>query len=311
MAGLVAAAFLRDQADCVWEAQGGLPNNHSALLRFRSSIIGDVLNIPFKAVDVMKAVITTGNPVKDAVLYSIKTTGVPAIRSIVTAQGQIDRRWIAPKHLITYLGNCVTCPVLFDKSFTKASLDEIGDKPVISTMPMPLLAEILNYDGLPQFHVATGWTVTADLVATAIYATIYIPGDETMAYRASITGDKLIIEYAFPGMTKDQAEARMHKIKDYPNELKKEIHLILSMFGLSSARLVTAVPKVKMQSYAKIMPIDDDDRKRFIIWATDNFNIYALGRFATWRPGLMVDDLINDLRVIQKVANGTTYDIKK
>jgi len=311
MAGLVAGAFLREQAKCIWEAQSGIPNNHSALLRFRSSVIGDVLNIPFKPVDVMKAVVTTGNPVRDAVLYSIKTTGTPAIRSIVSAQGTIDKRWIAPRNFIGYLSNAVHCPVEFDKYFTLNTIKEIGDDPIISTIPMPILATLLGYNELPHFYVATGWTITADLNDSDVYATLYIPGHESKAYRASITGNKLIVEYAFPNMSEDASEAAMHKVKDYPNELKKELHLILSMFGLTTDRLATAVPKVKKQSYAKIMPIDDDARKRFIIWATDQHNIFALGRFATWRPGLMVDDLINDLRVIQKVSGGSNYDLKK
>ncbi len=48
-----------------------------------------------------------------------------------------------------------------------------------------------------------------------------------------------------------------------------------------------------------------------MMWATDNFNIYSLGRFATWRPGLLLDDLVNDIRVIQKIADHGNYDHRK
>jgi hypothetical protein len=34
-------------------------------------------------------------------------------------------------------------------------------------------------------------------------------------------------------------------------------------------------------------------------WATDNYNIFSLGRFATWRPGLQMDDLVQDVRKIE------------
>ena len=68
---------------------------------------------------------------------------------------------------------------------------------------------------------------------------------------------------------------------------------------------------MKRQLYAKILPIPEETRKRFILWATERHNIYSLGRFATWRPGLLMDDLVNDIRVIQRVAERGTYDHRK
>jgi hypothetical protein len=50
--------------------------------------------------------------------------------------------------------------------------------------------------------------------------------------------------------------------------------------------------------YAKILPIPEQVRRDFMHWATVNHHIYSLGRFATWRPGLMLDDLVNDIRLI-------------
>jgi hypothetical protein len=61
----------------------------------------------------------------------------------------------------------------------------------------------------------------------------------------------------------------------------------------------------------KILPIDEDIRRRFIMWASDNFGIYSLGRFATWRPGLQLDDLVNDVRVIQRISSTNSYDYRK
>jgi hypothetical protein len=63
------------------------------------------------------------------------------------------------------------------------------------------------------------------------------------------------------------------------------------------------------QKYAKITPIDDDERKSFMHWATVTHNVYSLGRFATWRPNLLLDDLINDIRKIDKWIGSTNkYD---
>ena len=48
MAGLLAGSMLRSECESVVEAQPNLPNNHSAVLRFRSTAVADTLNIPFK-----------------------------------------------------------------------------------------------------------------------------------------------------------------------------------------------------------------------------------------------------------------------
>ncbi len=58
----------------------------------------------------------------------------------------------------------------------------------------------------------------------------------------------------------------------------------------------------------KILPIDEDVRKRFIMWASDKHQVYSLGRFATWRPGLLLDDVVNDVRVIQRIHKQGNYE---
>ena len=55
MAGLLAGSMFRGQAQ-IYESAPSLPNNHHALLRFRSDGISNHLNIPFQAVDVVKIV---------------------------------------------------------------------------------------------------------------------------------------------------------------------------------------------------------------------------------------------------------------
>ena len=56
LAGLLAANMLRGMSPTVFEAQGSLPNNHGALLRFRSDKAGTACGIPFKKVHVTKAI---------------------------------------------------------------------------------------------------------------------------------------------------------------------------------------------------------------------------------------------------------------
>jgi hypothetical protein len=57
--------------------------------------------------------------------------------------------------------------------------------------------------------------------------------------------------------------------------------------------------QIKKQNYFKITEINDAERKKFQRWATVNHNVYALGRYATWRPKLLLDDLIQDVKKIE------------
>ena len=308
MAGLLAAAVLRDECLRVVEAQPELPNNHSALLRFRSSIVRDTLNIPFRPVKVIKAVQSLGNPVADAVSYSLKTNGTATLRSLVTAQGEVEQRFIAPPDLIWRMRKKVTAPVDFGTPWDGKS-DRIV--PVISTLPMPLLMRLLDYEHDLEFRSVVGYTTVANLKDCDLCATIYIPSKNEIAYRASITGDRLIVEYAFPENSEPWAKESMERLQTHPKDLRDHLHEILELFGMS-ASFIVGVPKVKKQQYAKILPIDDEARKRFMLWATEHHNIYSLGRFATWRPGLLMDDLVNDIQAIQKMANGgNSYDHRK
>jgi hypothetical protein len=50
------------------------------------------------------------------------------------------------------------------------------------------------------------------------------------------------------------------------------------------------------------------------MWATEKFNIYSLGRFATWKPGLLLDDIVGDVNVIRRLIETPTnryHHIKK
>lgn len=293
MAGLLAGGILREECDSILEAQSSLPNNHAALLRFRSSIVGDALNIPFKKVDVIKGVQSTGNPVADAISYSIKTNGTATLRSVISAQGEIESRYIAPPDFISRMAMKVTAPIAFDINWKPICL---GGQKIISTLPMPVLMKLLDYKCEEKFESRPGVVVTATLRDCNVCATVYLPSRDWFAYRASITGNQLIIEYS----------------GEYNEELlANQIGRYLQLFGMDRSFII-GEPTTKAQRYAKILPIDDSERKKFILWASDHHGIYSFGRFATWRPGLLLDDLVSDLRLIQRLANGgTNYSERK
>lgn len=302
MAGLLAAAVLRDEAQQIIEKQPELPNNHSALLRFRTNAVAEATNIPFEKVKVMKAVVSgIGNPVGDAIAYSIKTNGTGTLRSSVSANGQIEDRFIAPHDFIKRLAAKVMCPIRFDAD----AADWVGKgSPIISTLPMPILMNMLDYkmrgDHHLDFESREGSTLQIKLTGVNVCASLYLPSSEHRAYRASITRDRLILEFAEP----------QDGLRDYPVKQRDEIAPILQLFGLT-LRHLEGKPEYRVQPYAKIVPIDEQKRRDFIMWASEKHQVYSLGRFATWRPGLLLDDVVNDIRVIQRIASTNAYDHKK
>jgi len=303
MAGLLAAAVLREECAAILEAQSELPNNHAALLRFRSPVVGDALNIPFRAVQVIKSVDSIGNPIADAVSYSLKTNGRALLRSLVTATNTPETRYIAPMDFTERLRRKVTAPITFGQKW-----DGQTNGPTISTLPMPTLMGMLGYEHNVKFEAVTGFVISARLRDCDLYATIYLPSSDELAYRASITGDRLIIEYAFPRLSAEEAAAKMQPLRESP---MSTVSRMLPLFGMPFDQIAEP-PTLKLQRYAKILPVPDDVRKRFMLWATEHHSIYSLGRFATWRPGLLMDDLIHDLHIIQKmVRSGTRYDAQK
>ena len=283
MAGLLAAAMLRDEAESIYEVQEALPNNHSALLRFRSNVVGEALNIPFKQVSVLKAIVPWRNPVADALAYSHKTNGTARLRSIISAKGESEVRWVAPTNLIDRMARKVSCPVYIGQKYTGWTTKRL---PLISTMPMPMLMEVLGYPITEAFDHIPGHNIIADLDRVNAYCTLYVPNESLAFSRVSITGSRLIAE--------------CYGRKTPPTET--DLFDALSIVGLDLDWVKNW--EIKQQRYAKIVPIDESYRRGFISWASREHNIYSLGRFATWRPELLLDDVVKDVRVIQRLAGG-------
>lgn len=313
MAGLLAGAMLRGGAERIIEKQQGLPNNHSAVLRFRSSIVGDALNVPFKKVKVMKAVHSQGlNPVAAQLAYSLKTNGSARLRSAISAEGEIDDRWIAPPNLISQMYDALQCHVEYGVGVT--ANDFLHDEQFISTMPMPVLMDLLGWENKPEFHYVSGYNLTATLSNVDAYVSLYIPDRERQENRISLTGDRLTVEFAFPHLSHEHVASlavdRAGSTR-WQSEVLDYVSLALGLYGHQHIKVTNV--EVKSQTYAKILPIDEDIRRSFIMWASENFNVFSLGRFATWRPGLLLDDIVNDVRVISRLAKGkgSSYDHKK
>jgi hypothetical protein len=298
MAGLLAGGILRDKLSAVYERQHSLPNNHSAVLRFRTTKVSDALNIPFKKVTMIKSYQPWMNPVADAHAYSIKTNGSATLRSIVSADGQPRERYIAPHDMIWQMEKKLSKPVTYRSEFP---LHLLGTKqPIISTIPMPALMALLKWPGKsPKFETVSGYSYRATFEGLDSYCSVYVPDPEIPLSRVSVTGNEIIAESdnSLPSIT-----------------AKDAIHLAIKVLGLEagigSGFINFEADPIKIdQKYAKILPIDESTRREFIVWASKEHRVYSLGRFATWRPGLLLDDVVNDVSVIQRLesAQGESY----
>jgi hypothetical protein len=288
MAGLLAANLLRHRDPVVLESQASLPNNHSAVLRFRTSAVADALGIPFRKVSVVKATLPWKNPVADALAYSKKNLGTYLSDRSISAQPSSTERWIAPPDLIEQMARRVD--IRFGAKFDFP----VGHPKVISTLPMPALMKALGYEPEPEtFRWVSGVNVRAKINNADAYVTLNVPDPALAFSRVSITGDELIVE--LPGMEFlppfTGAEWIAIKAADLLGIPGEDVH------DVSWHR----------QAYAKIRPIDEHQRKSFIFWASSvTGRAFSLGRYATWRPGLLLDDLVKDVRLIDSwIASGT------
>jgi len=287
-AGLLAARRLAHHHPVIIEQQETLPNNHGALLRFRTDEIAKSLGIEFQKVMVYKGVlcedqrtITNSPTIRDFNAYSYKTTKRIAPRSIINIEHAV--RYVAPINFISNLASGTN--IQYGKSLQDYFNKRVNGEPIVSTVPMPILMETLHYPFKPSFHYQPIWSINCILADTEVYQTLYVPYADDEPYRVSITGNKMTLEFAFDPNGDDC------DTYDYVNWYCDLIFGRNRSFGNVT---------IKQQDYGKIVPIDDNERQKFILWATDKFNIYSLGRYATWRQ-LLLDDVMKDIALISKM----------
>jgi hypothetical protein len=277
MAGLLAARMLSRHNPVVLEKSPVLPHNHSAVLRFSTNRVAEVLGIPFKRVQLVKTVVPWRNPVADAMAYSRKVLGeYRSDRSVLLPERwQSTERYIAPEDLIERMAEGVEIEFGHEYQF-------LPDQPkVISTIPMPTLAKLMGYKKELGWKWIDGKNLVTRVKGCEAYVSIMVPDPNVPFSRATITGDQLIVE-----LTGDVTQP------------EKIIYKACELLGITER---CNDVKLVDQSYAKIAPIDEDERRAFIHWAsTVTGRAYQLGRFATWRPRLLLDDLVQDVRKIER-----------
>lgn len=284
IAGLLAANIF--QRAHVFEAGKEGQVQHKAVLRFRSSAVGDAVGIDFRKVSVHKGLWCDGRPAQPSImlanLYSRKVIGRLADRSI----WKLDpaERFIAPEDFVAQLAE--RCANRIDWEHPIDSFSRKDD--CISTMPMNIAARLLPSIcvNAPDFNYAQITVKRWHVPDADVFQTIYFPDPATSLYRASITGNLLIAEYAGDADDYDLFEA----------------------FGLHKSNC--RAHDTTSQRYGKIAPIDERWRRNFILQASLQHNIYSVGRFATWR-NILLDDVLHDLYVVKKLIGGDNYNKSK
>lgn len=287
LAGLIAGHIFRNHKPTIVERANGIPRNHAALLRFRSSDVGEATNIKFKKVFVRKQIVVNGQfldapNVFLANMYSRKVTGKILDRSIWKLEP--ETRYVAPQDFSEQMAASLN--IQTGQDAWKWYLDRHDtNEPFISTMPMPVLMELVGWKDKPKFDYLPIWAVNCDISLPVIRVdqTIYYPGADEPYYRATLAGQRLTVEF----------------IKDVDIEqAQPHIESVMGDFGLVPFSVTTMT--VKEQKYGKISPIDDSVRKEFIYTMTREYGIYSLGRFATWKQ-ILLDDVVKDCEVINSL----------
>lgn len=278
MAGLLAANMMRRREPVVYEMQGALPSNHSAVLRFRSPLVGEVLGVPFKPVRVLKSTLPWRNPVADSMAYSRKVIGEYRTDRSLLPGTSVEDRWIAPPDLVDRMAEGIN--IKYDTEF-----DFLAEpSKVISTIPMPNLMIIFNYSPRPAFGYVQGRNVRVQLRRCDAYLSLYVPDPELEFSRVSVTGNEMIIECS-------------HDVERLSGQrLDAILGRAMKVCGINTE--VEAV-ELRDQRYQKIAPIDETARRDFIHWiSSQRGRAFSLGRYACWRPGLLMDDVVQDVRKI-------------
>lgn len=279
MSGLLAANMLRRHDISIYEKQPYLPNNHHAVLRFRTPNVGDALGIQFKKVNMIKTYMPYSNIVADSLSYSMKCTGEYRSDRSIMEGTIVSERYIAPTDLIEQMGKGIEALYNVDYNFRDSKI------PTISTIPMPALMGALDYPYLIPFKNISGMVMTGTVLKCDAYVSVLFPGPQAYS-RATITGNQLIVEFPDIGSVDDK-------------QVIEELSMYLGIFIDDVINI-----RIKNQTYFKILDVNEVERKKFMRWASVNHHVYSLGRYSTWRPKLLLDDLIQDVKKIEGMIVG-------
>jgi len=267
---------------------------HRALLRFRTDSISRLTGIPFRKVLVRKGVWSRGAFVAPNIqldnLYAVKCLGRPIGDRSIWGVEPVTR-WVGPETLLEEMTEATAGRIAFDTPYDFAERGLRGDcrEPLISTAPLHHALDALPGIFRPRLERAPIWVRRFRVEGADLHQTVYFPDLSMTTYRASMTGDLLIVELR-SGLSVG---------------LEEEVGEVCRAFGLDAADL--APLEAVEQRYGKIVPLPDDARRGLMAKLTIEAGIYSLGRFATWR-NVLLDDVERDAEVIRQMLRASSSD---
>lgn len=284
LTGLIAAYAFKDAVIHEYLKE---PRVHKAVLRFRTEEVSKLTGIPFKKVLVHKAVSEGGGFVTPNLRhmnhYSLKVAGGFYDRSIGNLEPSV--RYIAPLDFHQQMLDHHKDRIFFGSDVPLTEMTT----PVISTLPLSVLVDKFNLDAqLPKeaLHSNPIYVTTVDVEHCDLYQTIYFPELSNPVYRASITGNQIIIESMLTiGRT---------RIED-----------TIETFGISGGWSIASLNFE--QKIGKFNPLEENYRKQLMYDITTALGIYSLGRHATWRK-ILLDDVVQDIQRIESMLKTSAYD---
>lgn len=310
MSGMLAGQFFRHLNPTILEKQETLPNNHTALLRFRSDVVSQLTGIPFKKVNVNKMInykedhFNNGDIFLNN-LYSQKVTGSIRGRSLMNLKP--GDRFIAPGDFIQQLSYGLN--IEFDRDARMDITKQItnSSEPMISTMPVYILADMLDYKLGTELKSMPIWTMTFDItdIDCDVYQTVYYPNPKIPLYRLSITGNKVIAEFCRDPLKEKKWDNRLMTVDNILHFLEIDFG-IEDLFGKPTLSVDLDLFKFSRQHYGKLVSCSGNQVREFMGHATHEYNIYSLGRWGTHRQ-LLMDDVVDDLKIIGNMIRSNKY----
>ncbi|AWD92445.1 hypothetical protein [Xanthomonas phage Carpasina] len=292
LAGLMSACVFKDAS--IIDAMPEPKESHKALLRFRDESVSILTGIPFKKVHVYKEVFEDGKCLpyctnRAANLYAQKVTGHIAGRSIRNLESVA--RYVAPDdfygQLLGRFKDRIEWGKKLESEFVQRSLK--SGHVLINTAPLGVITKTIGVEVVGDFSFdKKAIQVDRYLLpeGSDVYQTVYFPDPAIPVYRASITGRMLIVE----SIGGDFSQLSLPKVR--------------SAFGLRNVDL-EPLDSVD-QKYGKIVDLPREVREAVLHELSKKYNIFSVGRFATWR-NILLDDVVNDIYTVDRLVRSSGY----
>lgn len=305
IAGCIAYHSFKSESASIVEKTpqvGGKMPVHDALMRLRNPAVADLIGAKKKKINITKGIWYKGNfintpNIKINNIYSIKLYGAVGKRSVLkpgdSTRYLIDGGIPIPNDKIINqeVHSIKDGKIYLGKNFT----DELKYDYCISTIPMDIM-----YSKIAPPHNGINLKFESKQISvkrltlkkpTGMHQTISYADPKFNIYRITIQDDIIIIE------SKIALEFEIRAEYEY---------LIPESFGIPKSFWVEFSGLSNIKN-GKIIPPNNKERLKYIMWLTDQHNIFSFGRFATWRP-LRTDHLLEDINIIRRIINSKTIE---